>query len=198
MTESGIVLGFHGCEQSIGRKIIEGDEELILSEKNHEWLGHGAYFWENSPLRALQWAKDPRHKIKVPFILGAIIISGNCLDLTVAECLEDIRNAYEALRRIISAANEPLPENLPGFSGDTDRVKRVLDCAVINYVHEARRGRPGYPSYDTVRAPLYEGGDLYPGAGFKARTHVQICVRDPSKSVRGYFKYRAADAMIAY
>ncbi len=39
-----------------------------------EWLGHGIYFWENDPQRALEWAQDgsSKSKIKQPSVVGAV------------------------------------------------------------------------------------------------------------------------------
>ena len=44
--------------------------------------------------------------------------------------------------------------------------------------------------YDTVRGAFLEGEDLYPGAQIKAGTHIQICVREPAKSIIGYFRVK--------
>lgn len=81
----------------------------------------------------------------------------------------------------------PLPANEPGFSGDLDLVKRHLDCAVINFAHHAR-GVQNLTAYDTVRGAFPEGKALYPGARIMEQTHVQICVRHPRRSIRGYFR----------
>jgi hypothetical protein len=50
------------------------------------------------------------------------------------------------------------------------------------------RDKDGTPFYDTVRGPFSEGKVLYPGARIFDQTHVQICVRTPSKSILGYFR----------
>jgi hypothetical protein len=188
MIEAGHVLGFHGCEREVGEAIIAG-EDIRLSENAYDWLGHGAYFWENSPSRALQWASDPRHNIKEPFVLGAVILMGNCLDLTDTGCLESIRIAFDALQEMAEVAGMPLPTNEQGYPGDGDKIKRALDCLVINFTHTYRRDE-GLPPFDTVRAPWPEGDPLYPGACIRKLTHIQICVCDPKKSILGYFRPR--------
>ena len=70
------------------------EKRCLQESKNaHDWLGHGIYFWENNPKRALDWAKfmskHPTFKgrVKEPFAIGAIIDLGNCLDLTEAASL---------------------------------------------------------------------------------------------------------------
>jgi hypothetical protein len=193
MFELGHVLGFHGCEREVGEAIIAG-EEIRLSENAYDWLGRGAYFWENSPGRARRWATEPRHKLKDPFVLGAVIQMGNCLDLTDTACLEGVRDAYDALEEMSGIVGIPLPANEPGFVGDGDRVKRELDCLVINFTHTYRRDA-GLPPYDTVRAPWPEGEPLYPGACIRKLTHIQICVCDPVKSIRGYFRPKFVEGL---
>jgi hypothetical protein len=38
-----------------------------------------------------------------------------------------------------------------------------------------------------VRAAFVEGGQLYPDAGFSAKSHIQICVRNVA-CIKGYFR----------
>jgi hypothetical protein len=77
--------------------------------------------------------------------------------------------------------------NEPAHSDDIDLVRRHLDCAVVNFVHLLREWERLDP-FDTVRGVFTEGGELYPGAKIMAKTHVQVCVRDPKKSIKGYFR----------
>lgn len=51
---SNLVIGFHGCDKSIVEKVLNGEEELIKSQNDYDWLGSGIYFWENNEARALQ------------------------------------------------------------------------------------------------------------------------------------------------
>ena len=50
------------------------------------------------------------------------------------------------------------------------------------------RDERGLSTFDTVRGYFPEGGPLFEGARIMARTHVQICVRTPERSIRGYFR----------
>ena len=43
------------------------------------------------------------------------------------------------------------------------------------------------PSIDTVRGVFVEGEPVYEGAGFRAKTHIQICVCNIS-SIKGVFR----------
>jgi hypothetical protein len=87
-TRSGLVLAFHGCDRSVANAVINSKIQLKESENDYDWLGHGIYFWENSPSRAFEYAnylhKNPgraKHPVKEPAVIGAVINLGFCLDL---------------------------------------------------------------------------------------------------------------------
>lgn len=75
-------------------------EGLKRFESTTEWLGHGVYFWEQDPGRALDWASNGKTRGKViqPDVVGAIINLGYCLDLTTISGLEEVRQAHGTLR----------------------------------------------------------------------------------------------------
>lgn len=194
MYASAFVLGFHGCDKSVGEKILAGDGHLTPSAKDYDWLGHGIYFWENSPERAKQWAEflagqsaRSVNRITTPFVLGAIIDLGNCLDLTEAASLQFVRRGYDEMKATFDAIGLAMPKNEPGAKGDTDLLKRKLDCAVINYVHNMREDAAELKPFDSVRGAFLEGQPLYEGARIMAQTHIQLCVRHHA-SIRGYFR----------
>jgi hypothetical protein len=81
----------------------------------------------------------------------------------------------------------PRSDRREAHRDDIDLVKRHLDCAVVNFVHLLRE-RERLDPFDTVRGVFTEGGELYPGAKILAKTHVQVCVRNPKKSIKGYFR----------
>jgi hypothetical protein len=188
--QPGFVLGFHGCDESVAAKVIAGHEPIAHSTKRYDWLGSGAYFWEASPHRALEWATQmaegadsSTRRIKSPAVVGAIIDLGQCLNLFDSAALDELRNAWELIDLVGMEDGSPIPENI----GETpDRLGRFRDRAVIEFMH-ALRANSGLPSYDTVRAAFPEGGELYPQAGFTARSHIQIAVRNPA-CIKGYFK----------
>ena len=45
---SNLVIGFHGCDQSVVEAVIAGKTELLASTNDYDWLGNGIYFWENN------------------------------------------------------------------------------------------------------------------------------------------------------
>jgi len=188
--QPAFVLGFHGCDAAIADRIVSGAEPILQSNKLYDWLGSGAYFWESSPHRAMEWAENmarrastnPR-RVQTPAVVGAIIDLGHCCNLFDSAALDELRNAWEALDLIGMPDGSPMPEN----KGDTpDRLGRYLDRAVIEFMHQLREAN-GLPAYDTVRAAFPEGGELYPKAGFTRRSHIQIAVRS-LRCIKGYFK----------
>lgn len=184
-SQPSFVLGFHGTEKKIVDNLVAGTtNHLKKSEGKFEWLGHGIYFWENDPQRALEWAQDgnPKSKIKQPSVVGAVLNLGLCLDLTTRIGLEEVQQAYKTLKTVYDKTGMDLPIN----DGGEDRFKRELDCQVIETLHQIRRER-GQPPYDSVRAPFREDRELYAGAGFHRRNHTQIAIISPD-CIKGYFR----------
>jgi hypothetical protein len=187
--QPAFVLGFHGCDAAIADGIVSGTEPILQSNKPYDWLGSGAYFWEASPHRAMEWAQNMAQRpstnlrrVQTPAVVGAIIDLGNCCNLFDSAALDELCNAWSVLQASASK-DASLPEN----KGNTpDRLGRYLDRAVIELMHQLREYN-GLLAYDTVRAAFPEGGELYPGAGFTARSHIQIAVRD-LRCIKGYFK----------
>jgi hypothetical protein len=203
MSSPGFILGFHGCDQAVAERILAGKEDVRTSTNNHDWLGSGAYFWENNPARALSWAKflaanprSGRRKVESPSVIGAILAPGYCLDLTEESSLSLVNGAYHDLVRAYEYEGISLPKNEPGYKGDEDFVRRNLDCAVLNFLYNTRAAL-GLPAFDTVRAPFLEGGSLFPGSKLAAKAHVQWCVINPRKSIIGYFRPRDINATTA-
>lgn len=194
-----MVLGYHGCDRSVGEKLLAG-AAFLPSAKRHDWLGPGVYFWENDPLRALEWAQESqvRGKVTEPYVVGAVIAMGKCLDLTTRGDLRLLAEAYEAFSNMASAAELPIPQNepIPNAPSSDEKLMRYLDCAVINFMHneiamesrDSQRDPHASPvePFTTVRGLFVEGKPAYPGGGFYSKTHGQIAVCDPA-AIRGVF-----------
>lgn len=191
---TSFVLGYHGCDKAVGEELIKGRTGLLPSDKDYDWLGPGAYFWESDPLRALEWAtwKTQRGDYVEPYVVGAVIDLRNCLDLLARESSELLRDAYASFRQLREKSGLPMPENrgLPGQT-DPDRKLRNLDCAVIRHLHEIvaipQTDSDPMESFDTVRGMFTEGGELFEGSGFQQQTHIQIAVVNLD-CLRGLFK----------
>ncbi len=193
-TSGRLVLGFHGCDGNVGSQVILGKTRLYSSENEWDWLGHGIYFWESDDRRAREYAeilkKRPRRRVNSPFVIGAIIDLGNCLDLLNRSHLELLRRSYEGLEKTLELEGKTLPVNQP-LRGGTDLLLRKRDCAVINFLHSALK-KEDKPPFDSVRAAFWEGEELYPNSGFRKLNHIQICVRNPN-CIKGYFLPRKRD-----
>ena len=178
------VFGFHGCDVSVGESILSGQvPHLKPSENDYDWLGHGIYFWEANPARALEFAGERKNgkpvsqgQVETPFVLGAIIDLGQCLNLLDSRVFQELKDAYG----ILESSQKVLPTN------GKEKLLRKLDCAVIETLHAAR-ATVSEASYQTVRGVFPEGKEVYPNAGFKDKDHIQICVRDLS-CIKGYFR----------
>jgi hypothetical protein len=169
---------------------------LKMSSHDYDWLGHGFYFWENNLVRAEQWAlensKRPHSKITTPGVVGAYLNLGFCLDLTDSESLQKLMVSYDALVLACKLSKIDLPVNIdPVQVKSKDRILRKLDCAVIETLHELNK-MAGLPPYDSVRGVFWEGEELYPGAGFQEKNHIQIAIINPN-CIKGFFLPRDID-----
>ena len=187
------MLGYHGCDRATAQKAVNGDISLIQSDRDYDWLGPGAYFWEADPQRAREWAewKVSRGDYAEAAVIGAVIDLRHCLDLVSREDLELVQAAHKSFVRLQRAAALPLPENRSvRGQPDADRVLRFLDCAVLRHLHSILDSQPPGDRYiepfDTVRGMFTEGKKLYAGSGFRKKSHVQIAVRSDA-CIKGIF-----------
>lgn len=186
--KDNLIFGFHGCDESLCNKLVNGDLHLDYSENPYDWLGKGMYFWENDPARAFQWAESAmkypqnvKQTITKPSVVGAVICLGKCLDFMEIANLQKLKKIYDEL----ASSGRALPKNT-----GKDFYKRNLDCFLINYLvaQEKLQGN----EYDSVRGVFFEGNELYKNAGFRERNHIQISVINPN-CIKGYFKVRKVD-----
>ena len=188
---TSLVVGFHGCERSIGEKIVAGDVPFERSTGKFDWLGEGIYFWDSDEQRALEWAqwKQQAGFIKDPCVIGAIFTLGNCFDLTIRENLDLLADIHSAYVTAQQSAGLPIPVNRNSPKGASqNKVMRALDCAVINFLHTTMAAL-GKPPFDTVRGLFVEGGPVYPGAEIYRLTHAQIAVLN-EENIRDVFHPR--------
>lgn len=186
-----IVLAYHGCNLDTAHELL-GGSPFQPSTRDYDWLGAGSYFWENDPVRAYQWATEPRRKFDHPSIVGAAIELGNCLDLTTQLGIAAVKVAYNDFIAMAQKNGTVTPKNVdPSKDPTGDKILRRLDCAVMNYLFEIQKTAqvidPNSQPFSTIRALFPEGGELYPDAGFWEKTHIQICVREPEQ-ILGVFR----------
>ena len=187
---SAFILGYHGCSASVAEQLISGASTFKASDNDYDWLGPGIYFWQSNPRRALRFAEEKRARdsaTRSPAVVGAAIDLGLCLDLSTEAGVLEVRADYDLLRATFEKAVTQLPSN----AGGSDLMLRRLDCAVVRQMHAVREESGELP-VDTVRGIFVEGDPVYEGSGFRAKTHVQICVCNPA-TIRGIFKVPAED-----
>jgi hypothetical protein len=184
---TSFLLGYHGCDRETGERLLL-NEAFLPSDNGYDWLGSGIYFWESNPDRALEWAhrhverKRSANHSQEPFVVGAVIDPGYCLDLISSNGASALAKAYPSYETFMETSGTSIPVN----TGGTHYLHRKLDCAVINFVHLIRK-TTNQPAFDTVRGVFMEGERIYPSSGFRRQTHIQICVRNP-KCIKGVFR----------
>lgn len=172
-----LYLGYHGCEKSLARDLILGKYPMSSSVNSYDWLGAGIYFWESDPQRAYEFAKETK-KCKDPFVVGAIINLGYCFDLTQRNDIDLLTSAWTNL--VISNIEEgsSLANKASTRGENGELMLRYLDCYVINSLHDFNKNN-GIRPFDSVRAAFWEGREIYPTAGFRGKSHIQLCVCNP-------------------
>jgi hypothetical protein len=199
----GLLIGFHGCDKSRQQQLLSDSASIPMSSKPFDWLGHGMYFWENNYERALEWAKINKMRgggVTEPAVIGAVIELDHCCDLLQDRFIRMIGVNYRCMSKRYSDTRRVLPVNR-NATGDPnlDRLMRFLDCATIEFMHKSFREEAekqiiteGYTSvkpFDSVRGVFLEGGEAYPGAGISAKSHIQLCIRNPN-CIKGFFQKR--------
>lgn len=185
-----LVLGYHGCDQSVADRVLAGETQLQKSEKPHDWLGHGIYFWEHGPQRALEWAQQQKAKnknIRKPAVLGAVIHLGNCLDLLDTHCTQILSEVYPRFKAEYERQGKMVPKNRSTVQGEKDQLLRYLDCAVIDWLTSQFEITSGVGAYDSVRGMFQEHDPVYEGSSVHMKSHIQIAIRNPA-CILGYFR----------
>ena len=185
---TSFILGYHGCDQRVGERILKG-EPFKASNNEYDWLGPGIYFWEANPLRGLAFAREAMNRlgsrIRRPFVVGAVVSMGLCLDLTTSAGIEQLRPIHRTLMELVDSQQFQIPRN------PLSPLLRPLDRAVIQLFHKVRRDR-GETAIDTVKGIFIEGDPIYEGSGFHEKTHIQIAVCNP-ECIRGVFRVPASE-----
>lgn len=96
-----LVIAYHGCDAATRDAVIQKGGQLKIQPKDYDWLGHGIYFWEHGPARALEWAKTQKKRgnVKTPAVLGAVLHLGRCFDLLDAKYTDVLADVYLGFER---------------------------------------------------------------------------------------------------
>jgi hypothetical protein len=163
-------IGFHGTSAEAAQRILSAGFEISRNE--YDWLGDGAYFFQDAPARALEWAWQRFGDDAA--VLGAEIDLEDCVDLLDIKWHGVIRESYADLLRRLSGSAQPIPRQTSGA--------HRLDRAVVNRTVEVLQSRR--IAVRAVRAAFTEGEQLFAGSALWSRAHVQIAVRDPRAIIR--------------
>ena len=82
----------------------------------------------------------------------------------------------------MAASGAQTPENV----GGTDLCLRKLNCAVINFLHLARKKPENNPSIPFGSCSPRDS-TFTPTPGLRPKTHIQICVRN-QENIHGVFR----------
>lgn len=183
-----LVLGYHGCDQSVADRVLAGEDVLKKSEKHYDWLGSGIYFWEHGPERAMDWAieQKKRGKIMTPAVLGAVIHLGNCFDFMDIRFTRILKEAFPTFKKNFEDMDAELPVNEATNDQDHDLLLRKLDCSMINWLCDVMQEDQSNP-FDSVRGMFQEADASFPGSSIRLKSHIQLAIRNPT-CVLGYFR----------
>jgi hypothetical protein len=181
-TNPGYVIGFHGTDSESAKDLVEKGALFRMSAGPKEWLGSGIYFWQNDPVRALDWAV--KMKKTNPTVIGAVIDLGFSLYLLEMRWMDFVREAHKSYQETTKAAKVSLLTNA-GYN------QRYLDCAVMQVAQQRAKDRYDR-QFDTIVGPFTQGALLYETAMLCSFDHMQICVVNQN-CIKGCFYERSID-----
>lgn len=170
-------IGHHGTKLETAQAIVSGATVFAKSENRNDWLGTGVYFWIDNLDRAISWVRNPQRKIKNRAVIQVTIKTKNILDIHNTEHQALIRESYKRLLAETKRYKYKALSNIPNGNGKL--VSRYLDCAVLDGVNYDRVRRGDAP-FDACVGVFEDGKPIFPGAAIKDKSHIQICVYEPS------------------
>ena len=196
------VIGYHGTGLSAALRVVNRIDGFTPSERDHDWLGKGVYFWEYAPKQALAWARlrqrqyakkaiktadDERRTTEPLAVVACMIRLGFCLDLTEPENIRTMQDIFNDYKANLELAGESLPTNT--------RQYRRLDRAVFEYAYTFLQNTDPISKVDTARGvyvPTKKANRLWEGSWISRDTHIQLCVRSPA-SILGTWLHHPAE-----
>jgi hypothetical protein len=160
------LLGYHGTSRQRAQLILT--EGFKASGNTYDWLGDGAYFWQDAPLRAAEWANDQYGKDAA--VVEAIIERRNLINLLDREWMSWLADVHDQYIEELKKASKPIPLQTEGA--------HRLDRAVINFGVEMLEA-DGI-QIGGVIGVFREGRPVFPNSALYDLSHVQIAVRDLS------------------
>lgn len=165
-------IGFHGTSGEAAQRILATGFDISRNE--YDWLGDGAYFFQDAPVRAMKWARERFGEQAA--VVGAEIDLGNCIDLLDVPWHAQIARVYPRYLAEGEQQGRPLPRQSAGA--------HRLDRDVMNYLIDLMEEENTVVS--GVRAAFAEGEPAFPGSALLNRSHVQIAIRAPRAILRSW------------
>ena len=119
MRVKSLVLAYHGCDVLTRDKLVSGELKALKPSVNeYDWLGDGAYFYEDDSNRALQYAHYSAANcalhltakaIGTPAVVGAVLHVDRWLDMTTQEGLQHFKNAMLTLKAGVANDEAAMP-----------------------------------------------------------------------------------------
>ncbi|WP_420129993.1 hypothetical protein [Longimicrobium sp.] len=165
-------IGFHGTSEEAAQRILASRFEISRNE--YDWLGDGAYFFQDAPVRAMEWARQRFGDNAA--VIGAEIDLEDCIDLLDVPWHAEIARVYP--RYLVEG--EQQGRSLPRQSAGAHRRDRDVMNYLIDLLEEKNRAVSG------VRAAFSEGEPAFPDSALLDRSHVQIAIRAPEAILRSW------------
>jgi hypothetical protein len=198
-----LVFAYHGCDVTLRDDLVSGRVKALNPSANkYDWLGGGAYFFENDYQRALMFAnaakanpmkRFTKQPIATPSVVGAVLQFDYILDMTTQDGIQEYRLAYNAMIDYLAKKGEPEPKNSKADDDDEDVIVRRLDSDVFNFMHQIRSDTD-LPKFQAVRSAFPQGQEVAPSSAFKMSSHIQIALREKD-CVRAWFLLPGAELM---
>ena len=197
MAAAYYVRGYHGTSLAMAQAIV-AQQTITISSNDYDWLGRGAYFFQDAPLQAWKWAVHGSASSAAagdtPAVISANLkIDTHCFDLLDLRNWRHVLRAHARYGSSFTASAAAVPTQRPpvvrGPNGTRFHVasptpptsarsgNNFVDCAVIRLAVRAVGQTKG--RVQSVRGSFVQGQQLYDQSYFFDHSHVQIAVLDP-------------------
>lgn len=172
------VLGFHVTSEEKGRSILRTGFDK--SHNKYDWLGNGAYFYQEAPGYAVRWAVHERRggPIENPFVIMVEVEWDGFLDLLDAGWADVLRTTYERLNSKARRTFAVVRKEQKPYEPTRRATAHPLDRYVVEAAIGVLRRKGVY--IRAVRAVFLDGLPIFDKSHLLDRTHIQIAVRDTS------------------
>lgn len=182
------VIGYHGTTIDAANALLSDTTKFRVSNNDGDWLGRGAYFFQDGPTRALAWARRYKSTTHAAVLVAEIDIANRIdfFDLGAWTQMRALLPEFEAYETLSGAESSQgglkvvdghARMRVPRGGAATGVIANHRDRAFINWCAELLEGEG--VKVDAVRAPFLFGEAVHPSSFLFDESHVQIAVRNP-------------------